>query len=291
MTLSVDDAIDATRGLGTELGITASPLVLADKSNLVLRLDPHPIVARVAMATSLARVGMAWLRREVDVSRFLVERGVPVTKPAALVDPGPFERGGFVISFWELETILAERAGPSAAGASLAEAHRALAGYVGDPLPEWGAFEEARSVLARAKGNRSFAPSELARIEAAWDRAERIVESARRRSASFQVVHGDAHIANVLATSRGAVWTDWEDAFVGPVEYDIACLRSKADLFGEERDAIDAMTAAYGDAYDRDLARDLTLVRNVQVIVWLAVFAERQPELLPRMRARIERLP
>jgi len=125
----------------------------------------------------------------------------------------------------------------------------------------------------------------------ASSRATRIVESARARSASFQAVHGDAHIGNVMATERGAIWTDWEDAFVGPIEYDIACLRSKADLFGEERDAIDAMLAAYGADYDRALATDLGLVRNVQVIAWLALFAERQPELLPRMRARIDRLP
>lgn len=291
MTLSVDAAIETARTVGRELGLAASPVVLADRSNLVLRLDPHPLVARVAMATSLARVGMAWLRREVDVSRFLASRGARVTRPASLVDPGPFERDGFVISFWDLETITADRADPTEAGASLAEAHRALADYAGPALPEWGAFEEARSVLARARRVGSFAPAEVGRIERAWERAEGIVASARTRSASFQVVHGDAHIGNVLATARGAVWTDWEDAFVGPVEYDLACLRSKAELFGEERDAIDAMTSAYGDGYDRDLARELGIVRNVQVIVWLALFAERQPELVPRMRARIERLP
>lgn len=289
--MSVTAAIAAVRALATELGVAAEPVVLADRSNLVLRLDPHPIVARVAMATSLARVGLAWLRREIDVTRFLADRGVGVTRPAARVEPGPFEREGFVISLWELETITADRADPEEAGASLAAAHRALAACAGSALPVWGAFEEARSVLERAKRNRAFSASELARIERGWERAEHTVLAARARSASFQVVHGDAHIGNVLATARGAVWTDWEDAFVGPIEYDIACLRSKADLFGEERDAIDAMTAAYGDAWNRDLARDLTLVRNVQVIVWLAVFAERQPELLPRMRARIERLP
>lgn len=94
-----------------------------------------------------------------------------------------------------------------------------------------------------------------------------------------------------MATARGAVWTDWEDAFVGPVEYDIACLRSKLDLFGEEKEGIEAMLSAYDADYDRALAADLGLVRNVQVIVWLALFAERQPELLPRMRARIACLP
>lgn len=94
----------------------------------------------------------------------------------------------------------------------------------------------------------------------------------------------------MLGTARGVLWTDWEDAFLGPVEFDIACLRSRAELFGEEVEVIDAMSAAYGE-YDVELVRDLGLVRNVQVIPWLVVFAERDPDLLPRMRARLAKLP
>ena len=95
----------------------------------------------------------------------------------------------------------------------------------------------------------------------------------------------------MLATERGVPWTDWEDAYVGPIELDLAALRSRAELFGEDREAIDAMTSAYGVELDRDLVKDLGLVRNLQVIPWLAVFAERDPSLLVRMRARIEHLP
>jgi Ser/Thr protein kinase RdoA (MazF antagonist) len=226
---------------------------------------------------------MDWLGREIDLARFLEERGAPVTRPIC----GPFERDGFVVSFWQLEDVVAERADPSEAGRALAQVHRALAEYPRDGLPEWGAFTEARSVFDRKR----FSKAELARIEPAWEAAERIVASASARTASFQAVHGDAHIGNVMATSRGAVWTDWEDAFVGPVEYDIACLRSKLDLFGEEREGIEAMLVAYDADFDDALAGELGLVRNVQIIAWLALFAERQPELLPRMRARIDRLP
>ena len=46
-----------------------------------------------------------------------------------------------------------------------------------------------------------------------------------------------------------------EDAFLGPIE-PTAALRSRAELFGEDRDAIEAMTSAYG-VVDRDLVRDL----------------------------------
>lgn len=275
--------MDVVRALAKEQGFDAEPVLVADRSNSVYRLDPHRVVARVAMATSAARIGMDFLRREVDIARFLEERGAPVTRPVA----GPFERDGYVVSFWQLEEVIAERADGTEAGKSLASVHRALAEYPASALPTWGAWTEARSVFDRKR----FSARELARIEPAWELAERIVESARARTASFQAVHGDAHIGNVMATARGAVWTDWEDAFVGPVEYDIACLRSKLDLFGEEREGIEAMLAAYDGDYDVTLAGELGLVRNVQVIAWLALFAERQPELLPRMRARIDRLP
>lgn len=293
--ISRDHAIDEVRALAAELGFAARPELLADKSNLVLRLTPEeprerPLVARIAMATSMVRVGMDWLEREIAISRFLASDGVRVTRPSARIEPGPWERNGLVISFWDLEDTIEARVDPAAAGAELARAHRSLARYPTSKLPLWGGFEEARQVHVRALRNGSFDDAERRALENAWERAEGVVRSAPARTASFQAVHGDAHVGNVLSTSRGAVWTDWEDAFVGPVEWDIACLRSRLVLFGEERESIEAMTAAYDAAYDEALARDLGLVRNVQVIVWLAVFAERQPELLERMRARIARL-
>ena len=248
---SVGAAIDVVRWLAAERGLVAEPIAVADRSNLVLRLDPHPVVARVAMATSLARVGLDWLRREVEIARFLDAAGCRVTRPSRLVDPGPVERDGLVISFWELEEIVAERADPAEAGRELAATHRALAKAEGQvSLPIWGSLDEARQAFAHARARGAYDADSLDRLERCWERVDRVVASARERTGSFQPVHGDAHIGNVLATRRGAVWTDWEDAFVGPVEWDVACLRSKADLFGEERAAIDAMLEAYDHPFD-----------------------------------------
>ncbi|HVH47147.1 MAG TPA: phosphotransferase [Labilithrix sp.] len=296
MTPSADHAIAETLALARSLlgERELSVSVIADRSNLVLRLDPHRTVARVAMATSLVRIGMTWLAREVELARFLSARAVNVTRPSLRVDPGPHERGGLIISFWELESTVGAGAPPSPheAGAALGAIHSALASYPKDRLPEWGGYEEARQIMGRVTGGSVMTEREVHRLLRAFDRADAVVAGARSRSASFQAVHGDAHIGNVLATTdRGAVWTDFEDAFIGPIEYDLACLRSRADLFGEYREIIDAMTNAYDSPYDRELVDKLGLVRNVQVIPWLAVFAERHPELLPRMRARIERLP
>jgi aminoglycoside phosphotransferase (APT) family kinase protein len=288
---SVERAMAMVRAVAGEHGLDVTPVPIADRSNLVLRLEPHPIVARVAMATSRVRIGMAWLKREVEISQFLAARGAPVTRPSAKLDAGPVERGGLVVSFWELETVTPNSADPLEAGIALGEVHAGLASYPRDALPEWGSFEETREVMAHVRTSPLVGRAELRRLERAFERAEGIVISAWSRTASFQAVHGDAHIGNVMATARGAIWTDWEDAFLGPIEWDLACLRSRLVLFGEDREDIERMTSAYTGEWDRGLAVDLGLVRNVQVIPWLAVLAERHPDLLGRMRARIECLP
>lgn len=290
MSLSTASAVAAAQSLAREHGLETEPVVLADRSNLVLHLAPHPLVARVAMATSVVRVGMEWLHREVELSRFLHARGAFVTRPNERVDPGPVERDGMIISLWELEDVRGA-CDPSLVGSRLAHAHRLLAELPEGVVPEWAGWIEARVVLERALTSPHLDADERRRLQDAWERGERVVESARARTASFQAVHGDAHLRNVIASARGPLWTDWEDAFLGPVEWDLACLTSRAVLFGEERDAIEAALSAYDAPYDPDLARDLGLVRNLQVIPWLAVFAERDPALVPRMHARVDRLP
>jgi Ser/Thr protein kinase RdoA (MazF antagonist) len=195
-----------------------------------------------------------------------------------------------VVSFWELETLVERPPDARRAGRQLAGLHRALREF-DVPVPEWGAWNEMRAVYERMLKSPFFDPADRRRLDAAWERAQAIVSSSRQRSSSFQLVHGDAHLGNVIATERGELWTDWEDAFLGPLEWDLACMRSRLELFGEEREAIDALCAAYDLELDPELLRDLGLVRNVQVILWVAVFAERDPRRLARLRMRINRLP
>jgi hypothetical protein len=214
---AVTHALAATMSLARSFGIEAELRVIADRSNLVLALDPHPIVARVAMSTSLTRVGMTWLAREIEIARHLDHEGVPVTRPSAALPPGPHEQDGFFVSFWEREDAAPELDAREA-GARLAHVHRALVRFDAARLPEWGVFHEAASMLERAYGNGVLDASESRRLARAWERGSAIVASARARSVSFQAVHGDAHFGNVFATRRGPLWTDWEDACVAPVE-------------------------------------------------------------------------
>ena len=61
-----------------------------------------------------------------------------------------------------------------------------------------------------------------------------------------QPLHGDAHKKNVLKTRNGLVWTDFEDACSGPIEWDLACF-VRTSLEPRE-----AALASYGARLDLD---------------------------------------
>ena len=46
--------------------------------------------------------------------------------------------------------------------------------------------------------------------------------------AENRVLHGDAHLGNVLCVCETAaypvLWIDWDDVCVGPIEWDYACM-------------------------------------------------------------------
>jgi hypothetical protein len=363
MDVSVGGAIAAVKEHLRELGRSCEPSVLADRSNLVLALDsrspddafvPSTSIARVAMATSASRVGLAWLAREVEVASFLAGRGAPSTRPSTELPPGPHEREGYVISYWARESLVDDVA-PEAKGRALADVHAALRDFLAesagsaadistesagsaadfstesagsaadfstasagsaadfstasagsaadvstesagsaadfstDRLPRLGAWEEARAMLPGLRASAWLDAESRDRVARAWDRAEHVVAGAEARTASWQAVHGDAHLGNVLATTRGALWTDWEDAFLGPVEWDLATLASRHRLFGEEP-TLPAVLAAYTGPYDAALVDELLEARSLQAIVWLHLFAERDLSLRARVQARVDRL-
>ena len=61
-----------------------------------------------------------------------------------------------------------------------------------------------------------------------------------------QAIHGDAHLANVLATKGGHVWIDWEESWRGPIEWDLATLDHRRLVFGEQVEPIGQALAEYG---------------------------------------------
>jgi aminoglycoside phosphotransferase (APT) family kinase protein len=248
--------------LGEALGLgPTEPVVLADRSNLVVHLAPAPVVARVATRTALARPDVErWLAREVDVTRHLASVDAAVVTPCSHVDPGPHQVGGRWVTLWDHaghdpSTVL----DPVALGRSLGQLHQALATYEGD-LPYLPvALDEVAAGIDEIEREGSVRPGELSALR---EELERLSPALRGPTSPVQPLHGDAHARNVLATSAGPRWVDFEDAGMGPVTWDLACLTR---LHPARRDEI---LEAHGGGFDAaDLAPFLE-ARDLQARVW-----------------------
>jgi hypothetical protein len=89
---------------------------------------------------------------------------------------------------------------------------------------------------AAAPGSPAAAPpATLDRIRAALGDIRSAIAGAGLPS---RALHGDASRSNLLRTSAGLLWTDFEDSCRGPVEWDLACLALSAGAdAGEALDA------------------------------------------------------
>ncbi len=281
-----------------ELGLTVThPVVLRDRSNLLVHLRPAPVVARVATATAMARPGGQGIVRELAVAGALAAAGAPVVAPSALLPPGPHRRDGWTLSFWEWVEPRSEPLDAAAAGARLRTCHEALAdlgaegiaamgralGAAADGAPAdgaelvvWGALREAEELVAGLGDEHGLDPAD---VELLRETGAREVARATSLDLPLQPVHGDAHLRNLLASPAGPLWIDWEDSFIGPRGWDLACFYATLPPF-DTQDPTHAAQAyrGYGEPLHVDLLRALVGARRFQMLAWGAAWArDRDP--------------
>ena len=257
-------ATDVVEDLGLSF---ADASVLRDQSNLLVHFRPTPVVARIATGTVGVRHGSAWLARELAVAEHLSAAGAPVVSPSREIPPGPHSRGGFVMTLWEHVGELDEPVDPSLAGRTLRACHEALDDFEGD-LPVLGALEEAARILSVLGQDGTLSAADSGMLRRISERSFRRID---RLGLPLEPVHGDANLSNALNTSRGPVWTDWEDTFKGPREWDLACLVARSRVLGEGADRAEAALAAYDEAVDHEVLDCLVEARVLQVVVWIAL--------------------
>lgn len=246
------------------------PRVIRDLSNILVHLAPTPVVARVATTTTVVRRDGAreWLARELEVATYLAAQDGAVVPPATELPAGPHIEDGFAITFWRLVEPAPRPPSQAAAASALRGLHDRLRGFAGVLPALDSVLEEARAVIERGALTVLDEPLRAAR------------EAIEDRSLPLRALHGDAHAGNLLDTPSGLLWTDFEDACEGPVEWDLACL--VADR-GESTEAL----AAYGyDGGERRLA-PFVAARRLQVAAWTALMAEHHPQLRSRADERI----
>lgn len=257
------DEIAVVSSICRELGLgEVMPAILKAAHHTTFLISPLEIVARVQSAEP---VDTAWRRAagEIAVARHLAERGAPALVPLGAL-AGPHVAASSVVTFWPYveHTGVAGDGDAALAAATLAAVHRALLDYDGE-LPSYTrALDRCRAVLADDDASAALSAGDRDLLKTRYRRLRHDVEAT---DGNWVPLHGDAHPGNLLLGRHGPLWVDFEDACLGPREYDIASLPPEAWPY-------------FGDA-DPALVRTYSELRSVCVAIWCSADMSRSAEV------------
>ncbi|MEV5610557.1 aminoglycoside phosphotransferase family protein [Streptomyces sp. NPDC052225] len=229
------------------LGLPADDaLVLHDSNKLTLRLLPCDVVARVAPAAH--RIAGF----ETGLALRLAEAGCPVAALDPRSGPRVHERDGFDITLW---TYYAP-AGPAALSPAdyAAALHRLHTGLrtLDVPAPHFtDRVAQARRLLADRDRTPALADADR---ELLGDTLRELSRTVAEHGGAEQLLHGEPHPGNLLATRSGPRFIDFETCCRGPVVFDVA-------------HAPEEVGARY-PAIDRDVLRACRILVLAMVTTW-----------------------
>lgn len=228
---AVVSAICRNLGLGE---VTLATLNAAHHTTFLV--SPLRIVARVQSSEPID-AAKETARTELAVAAHLASKSAPVLAPLKDM-AGPHVSAPCVVTLWPYvdQGRAAEEEDAAAAATSLESVHRALRDYSGD-LPKYtGALEHCWSVLCADGSCPGLSRSDRDLLKAQY---RRLLGEADGTASHWVPLHGDPHLGNLLIGAHGPIWLDFEDACLGPREYDIACLPVAAwSQFGDVNQAL-----------------------------------------------------
>lgn len=259
-----------------ELGLDpVGARLLRDVNNAVFRLAADPVVVRLVTLPSYVR------RAELAVSAATVFAAHGV--PAIRLLPGitqPIRIGEHVATVWQAVTPTGTRPG----GAELARLLRAVHALAPSQrgLPQWDPLTDfdnrVRHTTSMAPGACDFLLGRSAELAAA------VAEL--RFALATAVLHGDAHLGNVITGPEGSVLCDFDSCSIGPPEWDLTPVAVADVRFrrppAHQRD----FTQAYGfDVRDWEGFDVLRGIRDLKLIA--GVFP--RPGSPPAVQAEFDR--
>ncbi len=259
--------------------------ILQNGNTLVLRLT-ESLVARVVQDVDGPRQGTVWFEREIAVARHLARNGAPVIPLHPELPPGPFEHLGYPINFWQFVTTTGEELDPATVGKTLYQCHERLRTFK-EPLPELAILTESVALLETLEDRSLFPPATLELLR------ERLVSSIDAlRKFPHQPLHGDAHPGNLMNTTLGVLWTDWEDTFSGPVEWDLASVIWNARIIDEDHLTVGRILDAYrgaGGRIDEAALHHSLIARAAVMSAWYPIlYPDPSPERVEKLRLRLD---
>lgn len=201
--------------IATRLGLSADDaVVLNDSNKLTLRLLPCDAVARVAPeAEQVAEL-------EVDLARRLAGLGAPVAALDPRVEPGTYSQDGFVVTWWTYHPPVSdEPASPADYASALLRLHAAMRGLDVVTPHVTDRVDQAVHLVTHPDDTPDLSTRDRIVLADTLHEARTALTGC---AAAGQLLHGEPHPGNLLQTSGGLVFVDFETACRGPLEFDLA---------------------------------------------------------------------
>jgi Phosphotransferase enzyme family len=191
-------------------------LVLQDSNKLTLRLLPCDVLARVAPVEHQVA------QFEIEIAQRLAGSGSPVAALELRVDSRVYERAGFAVTLWTYyEPATPREASPADYASALERLHAGLR-KLDVPAPHFtDRVEQAQQLVASRDRTPALAEADRELLGGTLRSLRRAIGL---RGAAEQLLHGEPHPGNLLATKNGLLFIDFETCCRGPVEFDLAHL-------------------------------------------------------------------
>ncbi|HEV7451776.1 MAG TPA: aminoglycoside phosphotransferase family protein [Pseudonocardiaceae bacterium] len=198
------------RAVCAELGLDpAGARLLRNVNNAVFRLSRDPVVVRlVTLPSYVPRADVV-----VAAATMFAEHDVPAIRLLPGI-PQPVRSGEYVATVWQAVSPT----GPPPGGADLARLLRAVHAVPAcRALPDWDPLTDfnnrVRHTTMMACADRDFLQRRSAELAAAVADLHFALPTA--------VLHGDAHLGNIVPGPNGPVLCDFDSCAIGPPEWDL----------------------------------------------------------------------
>jgi Ser/Thr protein kinase RdoA (MazF antagonist) len=246
-------------------------------ANAVFWLRADPVVVRIAGSTALSHRPAKVIR----VANWLAEHDMPAVRPL----PGlaqPVRVGQYQATVWQAVPPGGRRPTASDLAVLLRRLHELPPPKV--DLPVWTPLDDVRRRLGDAEGldpaDRRFLEDRCAELTSLLATLDYPLGTA--------VVHGDAHLGNLIASPAGPVLCDFDSTCLGPPEWDLTPIPVGLRRFGGSQRAADRFAHGYGfDVTKWPGFAVLREVRELKLATSVLPILRSNPGVVPELRRRL----
>jgi aminoglycoside phosphotransferase (APT) family kinase protein len=274
-----DKLVEALAGVCAAVGLDPTGAkLLRLTNNAVFRLVTQPVVVRIVASRALRHRVV----KVVRVARWFAEHGVPTVRLLpGIVQPVP--AGDHLATLWEE----VPEGGARPRGRDLGRLLRRIHALpVPDfPLPPWHPLDDVRRRVDEAGDlddeDRKFLLYRCAEVHARIHELEFVLPT--------RLLHGDAHLGNLIPSPAGPVLCDFDSSCMGPPEWDLTPLAVGVIRFAEPVGRYRELARTYGlDVTQWPGFRVLREVRELKLITSVLPIMSSNPGVRPELLRRLD---